>query len=81
MARGELDTRAELIDPAIHKRGWTEDLICREETASTIEIGSPGPQRKPKGRVDYILRVRVTRESQPVVHQKSVVANSNREGI
>jgi len=29
----EADTRAKLIDPAIHKRGWTEGLIRREETA------------------------------------------------
>ena len=34
----EADTRAKLIDPAIHKRGWTEDLIRREETARTVEI-------------------------------------------
>ncbi len=28
----EADTRAKRIDPAIHKRGWGEDLIRREET-------------------------------------------------
>ncbi len=28
----EADTRAKLTDPAIHKRGWSEDLIRREET-------------------------------------------------
>ena len=38
MALSEADTRAKLIDPAIHLRGWTEDLIRREETAGTIEI-------------------------------------------
>jgi type I site-specific restriction endonuclease len=32
---GETDTRAKLIDPAIHARGWTEDLIRREETAAS----------------------------------------------
>lgn len=62
----ESDTRAKLIDPAIHKRGWTEDLIRREETAGTIEIGEGGPRRRPRGRVDYILRVKVTLDSQPV---------------
>jgi len=66
MSLSESDTRAKLIDPAIHQRGWTEELIRREETAGTIEIGSAGPHRKPKGRVDYVLRVKVTRESQPV---------------
>jgi type I restriction enzyme R subunit len=35
---GESDTRSKLIDPAIHARGWTGDLIRREETAGTIEI-------------------------------------------
>ena len=38
MPYNEADTRAKLIDPAIHKRGWTEDLIRREETAGTVEI-------------------------------------------
>jgi type I restriction enzyme R subunit len=34
----EADTRAKLIDPAIHKRGWTEDLIRREETAGNPRV-------------------------------------------
>lgn len=33
MGLSEADTRAKLIDPALHARGWTEDLIRREETA------------------------------------------------
>jgi type I site-specific restriction endonuclease len=37
MPLNESDTRAKLIDPAIHSRGWTEDLIRREETAGAIE--------------------------------------------
>jgi len=66
MPLSESDTRAKLIDPAIHGRGWTEDLIRREETAGTIELGEAGTRRQPKGRVDYVLRVKVTLESQPV---------------
>ena len=62
----ESDTRAKLIDPAIHERGWTEDLIRREETAGAVEIAAGQPRRRPRGRVDYLLRVKVTRESQPV---------------
>ena len=62
----ESDTRAKLIDPAIHKRGWTEDLIRREETAGAIEIGDSGPRRRPRGRVDYVLRIKATLDSQPV---------------
>lgn len=30
MSLSEADTRAKLIDPALHVRGWTEDLIRRE---------------------------------------------------
>lgn len=36
--RGDSDTRAKLIDPAIHARGWTDGLIRREEAAGAIEI-------------------------------------------
>ena len=35
MGLSESDTRAKLIDPAIHACGWTEDLIRREETAGS----------------------------------------------
>jgi len=38
MNLNEADTRAKLIDPAIHKRGWSEDFIKREETAGAVEI-------------------------------------------
>jgi hypothetical protein len=36
MLLNEADTRAKLIDPAIHKCGWTEDLLRREETAGQL---------------------------------------------
>ena len=62
----ESDTRAKLIDPAIHERGWTEDLIRREETAGAIEIGAGQPRRQARGRIDYMLRVKVNRDTQPV---------------
>jgi type I restriction enzyme R subunit len=62
----EADTRAKLIDPAIHKRGWTEDLIRREETAGTVEIINGKPRRRSRGRVDYVLRVKVNVDTQPV---------------
>ena len=66
MPFGEADTRAKLIDPAIHTRGWTEDLIRREETAGAIEIIDGKPRKRAKGRVDYTLRIAVNSESQPV---------------
>jgi len=34
----EAETRAKLIDPVIRTRGWTEELIKREETAGEIQI-------------------------------------------
>lgn len=67
MSLSEADTRAKLIDPALHTRGWTEDLIRREETAGAVEIVDGQPRKRSNGRVDYILRVKVTSEAQPAV--------------
>lgn len=66
MSLSESDTRAKLIDPAIHARGWTEDLIKREETAGAIEIVAGKARKQAKGRTDYTLRVKVNPENQPV---------------
>ncbi len=64
----EADTRAKLIDPAIHACGWTEDLIKREETAGAIEIddATGTVSRRAKSRIKYTLRVKVNPETQPV---------------
>jgi len=62
----EADTRAKLIDPALHQRGWTEDLIKREETAGAIEIIDGKARRRGRGRTDYTLRVKVNPDTQPV---------------
>ena len=62
----EADTRAKLIDPAIHKCGWTEDLIRREETAGAVEIIGGKARRRSRGKVDYTLRVKINPETQPV---------------
>jgi type I restriction enzyme R subunit len=66
MGYSEADTRAKLIDPAIHARSWTEDLIRREETAGAIEVIGGKARKRARGRVDYLLRVRMNAESQPV---------------
>ncbi|MGH9859680.1 MAG: DEAD/DEAH box helicase family protein, partial [Candidatus Acidiferrales bacterium] len=66
MTFGEADTRAKLIDPALHACGWTEDLIRREETAGAIEMVAGKPRRRARGRVDYALRIKVNRDAQPV---------------
>ncbi len=66
MGYNESDTRAKLIDPAIHARGWTEDLIRREETSGAVEIIDGKPRKRSKGRVDYTLRIKVNPDAQPI---------------
>jgi type I restriction enzyme R subunit len=66
MNYNEADTRAKLIDPVIHKQGWTEDLIRREETAGAVEIINGKPRRRSKGKIDYVLRVKIDINTQPV---------------
>lgn len=50
MALSEADTRTKLIDPALHYRGWMEDLIRREATAGTVEIVDSQPHKRSRGR-------------------------------
>jgi type I restriction enzyme R subunit len=78
MPLSESDTRAKLIDPAIHGRGWTEDLIRREETAGTIDIVGGKARRRSKGRTDYTLRVKVNIDTQPVA---VALIEAKREGL
>lgn len=66
MLLSESDTRAKLIDPALHSRGWTEDLIHREETGQGVDIIDGKPKRRQRGRTDYLLRIRVNISTQPV---------------
>ena len=66
MPLSEADTRAKLVDPALHSRGWTEDLIRREVTAGAIEIVDGIPKQRGRGRADFTLRVRCSVTSQPV---------------
>lgn len=60
MPLSESDTRAKLIAPALHQRGWTEDLIRREETAGTVDVSSGVARRHGRGRIDYPLRIKVS---------------------
>lgn len=67
MPLNEADTRAKLIDPAIYRCGWTEDHISREVTAGGIDlVGDNKAARRKNGKVDYLLRVKVTGGMQPV---------------
>jgi type I restriction enzyme R subunit len=66
LSLGESDTRAKLIDPALHECGWTEDLIRREETDRGIDVIEGKPRRRERGRIDYLLRIKVNLNSQPI---------------
>ena len=66
LALNEAETRTQLIDPALHARGWTEDLIRREETLGTVEIVDGKPRRQTHGRTDYTRRIKVAPDAQPV---------------
>lgn len=54
MNRNEDQTRCELINPQLHDRGWTEDLIRIERTVGGAEIIGGKPHKR-KGRTDYLL--------------------------
>ena len=66
MGLNEADTRAKLIDPVLHTRGWIEAYIKREETAGSIEIIGGKARKKGRGRLDYTLRIQVGADTQPV---------------
>ncbi len=59
MPLNEAETRIQLIDPGLHTRGWTEDLIRREETLGTVEVVDGKPRRQTHGRADYTLRIKI----------------------
>ena len=68
----EADTRAKLIDPAIHSRGWLEDMIRREETAGAIEIIGGKARRRSRGQVDYTLRLKTAPDNQPATQPVAI---------
>ena len=51
MPLGEADTRAKLIDPALYARGWTEDLIRREETEGAVDVVDGRARHRARGRM------------------------------
>ena len=66
MPWNEADTRAKLITPALHRRGWVEDMICREERPGGIEIVGNKGIRRSLEKSDYVLRLKIREDSQPV---------------
>ena len=72
----EADTRAKLIDPALHAAAWAERVaeadrathgeIHREQSAIRIDILDGRPLKRGRGRVDYLLRAFVGEHEQPL---------------
>ncbi len=72
----EADTRAKLIDPALHARRWIEIVkdeqrtshgeIHREQSAVRIDILDGKPLKRGRGRVDYLLRAYLEEHEQPL---------------
>jgi type I restriction enzyme R subunit len=85
MSFSEADTRAKLIDPGIHARGWTEDLIRREETADAIEIIEGRPQKSAgipdPGRIDRSYRIEKSRSHPSVIRIKTNPITSPNPGF
>jgi type I restriction enzyme R subunit len=54
MSRNEHLTRIELINPALHDRGWTDALVREEKTPGGSDIVDGRPVKR-HGRTDYLL--------------------------
>lgn len=78
MSRSEPQTRFELINPALEKRGWLISDISVEETAAQIDIIEGKPVRRPAGRTDYVLRRPLNGEGQPI---PLAIIEAKREGL
>ncbi|MDR2697041.1 MAG: DEAD/DEAH box helicase family protein [Holophagales bacterium] len=63
--RNEWQTRYELIDPALRLRGWDETNYRVEVTSGGIKV-IDGKASRRKGRTDYLLRLEVSKDTQPV---------------
>ena len=65
MRLNESDTRAKLIDPALHDRGWLEDWIRREQTPGPLVRTGSGYEHG-QGRTDYLLDIPIEDELIPI---------------
>ena len=54
MSRNEAQTRRDLIDPLLHKRGWPNHLVKVEVTPGKTDLINGVPKKR-KGRTDYLL--------------------------
>lgn len=73
----EADTRAKLIDPALHERGWDERMIGREETPGKVAT-SRGRHYRSHKRMDYVLRVPNPAGGEPLA---TAILEAKRSGL
>ena len=66
MGLSEADTRAELIDPVIRGKGWVMPYVRREESGKRVDIVGGQPRQSRTVHLDYVLRVEVNDQTQPV---------------
>ena len=67
MPRNEAQTRFELIDPVlIDHCGWGREDIRLEQTAPQIDIVYGKGQRRPAGRMDYLLCRPLAEATEPI---------------
>jgi type I restriction enzyme, R subunit len=76
LGHNEADTRAKLIDPALHRARWVERVaegerdthgdIHREQSAVRIDILDGKPLKRGRGRVDYLLRAFIGEHEHPL---------------
>ena len=61
----EADTRAKLIDPALHARGWREPMISREQLPGKVYLRGGKPIRIRQS-ADYVLKVNSPNGGAPI---------------
>lgn len=76
--RNEAQTRWDLIDPALEKRGWLRSDIRIEHTAKQVDIIDNKPRPRPIGRTDYLLRRPLTDGGEPI---PLAILEAKREGL
>ncbi len=67
----EADTRAKLIDPTLHQRGWSEDKIKREETPGAVDVVDGKPRKRSQGRKDAVTGQPLSRDELPESFSKT----------
>lgn len=80
MTRSELQTRQDLIDPALFLRGWVAADIRIEEMAAAIDLDpvTKEARRRIQGRTDYVLRRPVSPGGEPL---PLAILEAKREGL